>query len=266
MSGLFGYNWFDYKFFLIFIYKNSYIMKHLKLFKNDVDYQNYLKSDDYIKPNVSYARDTDIVYYNPTEAKETKLVCIYNVPTTNSTTLCGDASNFTSMEVDGVLLDNVTTDYTFDTVGEHTVKFELADPTTIGYHSFYWCSNLTSIAIPDSVTSIGTYAFYRSGLTSIAIPDSVTSIGTYAFYECIYLTSVTIGNSVTTMGDGAFYWCSNLNEIICLATTAPSISSSTFTGVKSGGILKVPTGSDYNSWMSTDNNYLGKYNWTVQEL
>jgi len=38
--------------------------KYLKLYKNDIDYQNYVKSDDYITPNVSYAEDTDIVYYN----------------------------------------------------------------------------------------------------------------------------------------------------------------------------------------------------------
>ena len=40
-------------------------MKYLKLFKTNVDYQNYIESDDLIKPNVSYAEDTDNLYYNP---------------------------------------------------------------------------------------------------------------------------------------------------------------------------------------------------------
>ena len=40
-------------------------MKYLKLFKTNVDYQNYIESDDCIKPNVSYAQDTDNLYYNP---------------------------------------------------------------------------------------------------------------------------------------------------------------------------------------------------------
>ena len=53
-------------------------------------------------------------------------------------------------------------------------------------------SNLTSVTIPNSVTSIGNGAFYScTGLTSVTIPNSVTSIGEYAFYGCTGLTSVT---------------------------------------------------------------------------
>ena len=67
------------------------------------------------------------------------------------------------------------------------------------------CTGLTSVTIPDSVTSIGDEAFYNcTRLTSVTIPDSVTSIGNYAFYCCTGLTSVTIPNSVTSIGDNAF--------------------------------------------------------------
>ncbi|MBR3708637.1 MAG: leucine-rich repeat domain-containing protein, partial [Lentisphaeria bacterium] len=58
---------------------------------------------------------------------------------------------------------------------------------------FRHCTDLTSITIPDSVTSIGLYAFSRcSSLTSITIPDSVTSIGRWAFSRCSSLKSITI--------------------------------------------------------------------------
>ena len=51
--------------------------------------------------------------------------------------------------------------------------------------------NFGRFVIPDSVTSIGDYAFYYcDSLTSVVIPDSVTSIGDYAFYNCTSLTSV----------------------------------------------------------------------------
>ncbi len=70
---------------------------------------------------------------------------------------------------------------------------------------FHDCTGLTSVTIPNSVTSIGDGAFSDcSGLTSVTIPDSVTSIGDYAFSSCTGLTSVTIPDSVTSIGDGAF--------------------------------------------------------------
>ena len=80
--------------------------------------------------------------------------------------------------------------------------------------AFYGCSGLTSITIPNSVTSIGNYAFSTcSGLTSVTIPNSVTSIGDYAFRDCSGLTSVTIGNSVTSIGDSTFEGCSKLETL-----------------------------------------------------
>ena len=73
------------------------------------------------------------------------------------------------------------------------------------------CKNST---IPNSVTSIGAYAFSEcSGLTSITIPTGVTSIGEFAFYECSGLTSINIPNSVTSIGINAFYECSGLTSV-----------------------------------------------------
>ena len=86
--------------------------------------------------------------------------------------------------------------------------------TSIGNYAFYGYTGLTSVTIPNSVTNIGNYAFYGcTGLTSVTIPNSLTSINTYAFYGCTGLTSVTIGNSVTSIGDSAFSYCSGLTAI-----------------------------------------------------
>jgi hypothetical protein len=81
-------------------------------------------------------------------------------------------------------------------------------------NAFYANSEVTSITIPDSVTSIYNLAFNScSGLTSITIPDSVTSIGTDAFYSCSGLTSVVIGDGVTSIDSSAFSFCSNLTYV-----------------------------------------------------
>ncbi|MCM1556692.1 MAG: leucine-rich repeat domain-containing protein [Anaeroplasma bactoclasticum] len=86
--------------------------------------------------------------------------------------------------------------------------------TSIGSSAFENCSYLTSITIPESVTSIGSSAFaFCSNLKSIIIPSSVTSIEALTFYGCLRLESVTIPNSVTIIKEHAFNNCNSLESI-----------------------------------------------------
>ena len=83
---------------------------------------------------------------------------------------------------------------------------------SIGEYAFSECNSLTSIIIPDSVTSIGYSTFSEcKSLTNINIPDSVTSIGDFAFSGCDSLTSINIPNGVTNIGQGAFKNCGSLS-------------------------------------------------------
>ncbi len=85
--------------------------------------------------------------------------------------------------------------------------------TTIGT-AFQVCTGLTSITLSNSLTSIGSTAFYNcTGLTSITLPNSLTSIGTDAFRGCSGLTSVTIPNSLTSISDRMFNSCSGLISV-----------------------------------------------------
>ena len=74
--------------------------------------------------------------------------------------------------------------------------------------------SVTSITIPDGVTTIGDAAFSEcSKLKSVILPDSLTSIGNGVFSQCIKLQSVTIPDSVTMIGDDPFNGCSSLEFI-----------------------------------------------------
>ena len=86
--------------------------------------------------------------------------------------------------------------------------------TTIGDYAFESCSGLTSVTIGNRVATIEDYAFSGCrGVTTVTIPNSVTTIGRSAFSGCTGLTSITIPNSVTTIGRSAFYECSGSENI-----------------------------------------------------
>ena len=171
----------------------------------------------------------------------------FNVTSTSSPTQLyhnSAVSQFSSIEIDDVVQPSVVSAYTFSTTGEHTVKYTLKDPTSIGNTAFYNCSSLISIDIPDSVTSIGASVFAG----------------------CTGLTSCTIGSGVTSIGGSAFYDCRRLTSIVSNAATAPTIQNYTFESVKTGGTLTVPSGSSgYDTWMQNASYYLGYYNWTKVE-
>ena len=105
-----------------------------------------------------------------------------------------------------------------------TIVFSWKDDGTYSVSGIGICT-VREIVIPrkydgKTVTSIGAWAYFCSSLTSITIPDGVTSIGSAAFYGCSSLTSITIPTGVTSIGDSAFKYCSSLTSITYGGTKA----------------------------------------------
>ena len=117
--------------------------------------------------------------------------------------------------------------------------------TSIGSCAFFECSGLTSVTIGNSVTEIGSWAFGEcSGLKSVIIPNGVTSIGQAAFSGCSGLKSVIIPNGVTSIGSCAFSGCTSLTSVT-IPNSVTSIGESAFHGCS--GLISVTIGKSVES-------------------
>lgn len=109
----------------------------------------------------------------------------------------------------------------------------------IGNYAFRDCVGLSSVIIPNSVTSIGRQAFAGCvGLTAMTIPSPVTSIDG-AFVGCANLLAVSLPNSISTM-DGAFAGCSSLISVN-IPTSVSSIGFMTFYNCSSLDSISIPS-------------------------
>ena len=224
------------------------ILNHINTYADLIAYDND-KDKNY--PNIAYIQETNEVKWvkEKVDIVEGIVVCKYNVTSTSEATklLFTVFSSIKYQIIDDVKQDTVKDAYTFDTLGEHTVKYKL-NGTSINSRAFEGCIGLTTVTILNSVTSIGSYAFSScEGLTSVTIPNSVTEIEEDAFLSCSGLTSITIPDSVTSISGGAFQQCSGLTSII-IPDSVTSIGNSSFGGCSSLTSIVIP-----NSVTSIDN-------------
>lgn len=119
---------------------------------------------------------------------------------------------------------------------------------TIGAGAFYDCSFSGNLVIPDSVTSIGRYAFYSRPYLrpetqgTLTLGRNLRTIGESAFCESRYTGSLTIPDSVVEIGERAFCDCGNLNGTLTLGKNLRTIGKEAFSGCAFTGSLTIPEG------------------------
>jgi hypothetical protein len=111
---------------------------------------------------------------------------------------------------------------------------------TFEFGVFQNCTSLTSVTIPNTVTSIGYDAFLNcTSLASVTIGDAVTNIGYGAFDGCTSLATVTIPGSVASIGDSAFADCFSLASVY-FEGNAPSVGSDVFVADDMAAVYYLP--------------------------
>ncbi|WP_253724682.1 leucine-rich repeat domain-containing protein [Treponema socranskii] len=181
-------------------------------------------------------------------------------------------SNFLSVE-DGVLFDKHKTKlirYPCEKTGSYTVPPSVK---VLGNNSFYRSDNLTSLILPDGLTTVEDLALYFCrNLKTVYIPSSLTSIGrcflgnskvedvkipegvtelSYEFLEkCSALKTLELPASLTRAKDDFCRDCTALQSVTCKAATPPTLESNAFKNIILAGVtLKVPAASvsDYQN-------------------
>lgn len=149
-----------------------------------------------------------------------------------------DCSNLVSVDFPNTL--EVIPDEAFSNCGS-LESVVLASATTIGFHAFYGCINLESIIL-QAVTFIGSSAFSKcSSLTTVELPETLTTISTLAFSSCTNLTSLSLPASLIEIAQNVFANCSNIATVAYMAATPVAVKTSLFaSNVYANALLKMP--------------------------
>ena len=190
-----------------------------------------------------------------------------------ATSLSAAAYSFESAGIYYNITGNNTVEVTYSDRDYNTYSGSISVPETV-----------TNNGTEYSVTTIGVSAFKGSAVTSVSMPESITSIDYDAFYECENLESVTLPESLTTLGSDAFCGCNHkeltlpstvtmiesgafvsnnrFQSITCNATTPPSLGENVF-GYNAFATVKVPLSSiaayrQAEGWKNFTNYYGGE--------
>jgi len=108
-------------------------------------------------------------------------------------------------------------EFVFGFSGIESAVIEKGDLTKISPNTFYTCTNLKHVSIPEGITEYGDAAFWETALTVFPCPSTLTKIGEYAFAETKISGKLTIPEQLTDMRKGVFFRCYGITEIEILS-------------------------------------------------
>lgn len=220
------------------------LLNHINTYADLTAYNNDMSKN---FPNISYIKGTDEVKWMESDPL---LVIKYKVTSTSEATeLINDNYYFKKQFIDGIEQQYVQMNYTFDTLGEHIVKYELKsntlyknlffnnqnitevqipnNVTTILESCFSTCSNLTKAILSTNLTTVEKNIFAScSKLTDVKLPKTLTTIGIQMFRQTA-ITSINIPNAVTSIEYGAFLDCNSLS-VVTIGSGVTSIGNLAF--------------------------------------
>lgn len=159
---------------------------------------------------------------------------------------------------------------TYDTDNDiGTITFD-GPVSAVPNNAFSGNTTMTTLTLPEGIESIGDGAIgNNSYLTAITLPNSLRTIGGNGLIN-LGLRSIIIPSGVVDIGNGGMAWMNRLTAITSYAVTAPRIYDVTFYGIRQGGTLYYPQGSDYSLWMNGTpygiDYPLGNNGWTAVEF
>lgn len=171
-------------------------------------------------------------------------------------------------------LSSLTFNYGISTIDEYafhnTAVENLVLPNTItslGDHCFYACHSLSSLTLPSGISTILSGTFKETtSLTSLTIVNNIKTIESEAFRNS-GLKSVNFGKGVTDIGTDTFNSCTSLSTMTFSSSSAPEITSTTFTGISASGTINVPNDSSIESYLTKgflNTNYGFGSNWKIK--
>lgn len=137
------------------------------------------------------------------------------IPDLSQVTSIGDRAFYGCSALKTVDLHSVTTmEYgAFQGCDALSGEIDLSNLEAIPGHAFCYDPNITSVVTCPTLRSIGDWAFIWAGISTISLPETLNSIGTYTFYKSSLSGTVALPDSLTQLGASAFSGCEEVNAI-----------------------------------------------------